>query len=191
MFAIIEFDAYRKGRIIKSSELAWYSNCLSRSVTDGLQYFIGNNSSYPTGENRYLAAKAAHITHLLRDMIRDIADGFINIPKEYLDEHGIGPEDVDSPAFQAWVRNRVEQAREYFREGKRYLDSLEVLRCKIMGYWYCARFEGILDIIERDGYILRAVYKNQFIWLKMLWLGVILTFQHIFSQAYVSRGRNR
>ena len=75
-------------------------------------------------------------------------------------------------------------------DGKRYLDSLEVLRCKIMGYWYCARFEGILDIIERDGYTLRAEYKNQFVWLKMLWLGVILTIQHIFSQAYYSRGKN-
>ena len=182
MFAIIEFDAYRKGRVINSSELAWYSNCLSQSVTDGLQYFIGNSSPYPTGENRYLAAYAAHITHLLRDMLSDIRDGFINIPQEYLVEHGIGPEDVHSPPFRAWVRNRVGQARENFREGKRYLDSLEVLRCKIMGYWYCARFEGVLDIIERDGFTLRAVYNKPFVWFKMLGLGIILTFQHIFNR---------
>lgn len=182
MFAIIEFDAYRKGRGINSNELAWYSNCLSQSVTDGLQYFIGNNNPYPTGENRCLAAYAAHITHLLRDMISDIRDGFINIPQEYLNEHGIDPEDLDSPPFRAWVRNRVEQARENFREGKRYLDSLEVLRCKIMGYWYCARFEGVLDIIERDGFTLRAVYNKQFVWFKMLGLGIILTFQHIFNR---------
>ena len=182
MFAIIEFDAYRKGRGINSNELAWYSNCLSQSVTDGLQYFIGNNNPYPTGENRCLAAYAAHITHLLRDMISDIRDGFINIPQEYLNEHGIDPEDLDSPPFRAWVRNRVEQARENFREGKRYLDSLEVLRCKIMGYWYCARFEGVLDIIERDGFTLRAVYNKPFVWFKMLGLGIILTFQHIFNR---------
>ena len=182
MFAIIEFDAYRKGRIIKRSELAWYTNCLSQAVTDGLQYFIGNNSPYPSGENRYLAAYAAHITHLLRDMISDIRDGFINIPQEYLNEHGISPEDMHSPPYRDWVRNRVDQAREYFQKGKLYLDSLEVLRCKIMGYWYCARFEGVLDIIERDGYILRDVYQMQFVWLKMLWLGVRLTFQHKFSR---------
>ena len=190
MFAIIEFDAYRKGRVIKSSELAWYSTRLSQSVTDGLQYFIGNGSSYPTGENRYLAAYAAHITHLLRDMISDMRDGFINIPKEYLDEHSIDPEDVHSLPFRAWVRNRVEQARENFREGKHYLDSLEVLRCKIMGYWYCARFEGILDIIERDGFTLRAVYNKQFVWIKMLWLGIILTFQHILNQTKIIRGKD-
>jgi phytoene/squalene synthetase len=182
MFAIIEFDAYRRGRIIKRSELNWYTDSLSQSVTDGLQYFIGNGSLYPGGENQYLAAAAAHISHLLRDTIRDLADGFINIPQEYLTEHGIGPEDVHSPPYLAWVQHRVEQAKEYFREGKLYLDSLDVLRCKIMGYWYCARFEGVLNIIERDGYKLRADYKKEFVWLKMLWLSVLLTFQHNFRR---------
>jgi phytoene/squalene synthetase len=182
MFAIIEFDAYRMGRIVSNSELNWYSNRLAQSVTDGLQYFIGNGHSYPVDESRYLAANAAHNVHLLRDMVSDIADGFINIPIEYLDEHGIGPEDMDSPPFRAWVRKRVEQARENFREGKRYLDSLEVLRCKIMGYWYCTRFESILDTIERDDYTLRANYKYQFAWFRMLWLGFTLTFRHIFNR---------
>jgi len=74
-------------------------------------------------------------------------------------------------------------ARECFREGERYLDNLEVLRCKIMGYWYCARFEGILDIIERDGYILRAVYKPQYVWLKMLLLCIRLPIQHFFAKS--------
>ena len=60
MFAIIEFDAHRKGRIISNSELKWYSYCLAQAVTDGLQYFIGNGHLYPTTENRYLAATAAH-----------------------------------------------------------------------------------------------------------------------------------
>jgi len=190
MFAIIEFDAYRKGQVINSRELKWYSDSLAQSVTDGIQYFIGNGHPYPTTESRYLAATAAHITHLLRDMIHDIADGIINIPQEYLNEHGIGPEDIDSPPFRAWVRLRVEQARIQFRDGKRYLDSLEVLRSKMMGYWYCARFEGVLDTIERDGYTLRANYKYQFVWLRMLWLGVTLTIQHFFSRVFVTRGKN-
>jgi len=182
MFAIIEFDAYRRGRVITRSELTWYTDSLSQSVTDGLQYFIGNGSPYPGGENQYLAAAAAHIAHLLRDTIRDLEDGFINIPHEYLAEHGISPEDVHSPPYQAWVQNRVKLAKEYFREGKLYLDSLDVLRCKIMGYWYCARFEGVLNLIERDGFKLRADYKKEFVWLKMLWLSVLLTFQHYFRR---------
>ncbi|MCK4450022.1 MAG: squalene/phytoene synthase family protein [Anaerolineae bacterium] len=108
MFAIIEFDAYRKGRLISQQELTWYSNCLGKAVTDGLQYFIGNGHPYPVTDNRLLAAIAAHIAHLLRDMLLDTADGFINIPREYLEAHGISPEDVDSPPFRAWVRERVD-----------------------------------------------------------------------------------
>jgi len=82
----------------------------------------------------------AHIAHMLRDMLADTADGFINIPLEYLEAHGISPQDVDSSPYRAWVRERVEQARRYFREGKRFFDGLDLLRRKIVGYWYCARF---------------------------------------------------
>ncbi len=182
MLAIIEFDAYRKGRLISQQELTWYVDCLGKSVIDGIQYFIGSGHPYPATDNRYLAAVAAHITHLLRDMVPDTANGFINIPREYLEAHGISPENVDSPPFRAWVRSRVEQARQYFREGRRYINEMDVLRCKIVGHWYCARFEGLLDIIERDGYILRAVYNERrklSTLLKIAWLGVSVTLRHI------------
>jgi phytoene/squalene synthetase len=148
-------------------------------------YFIGNGHPYLTTKNRYLAAEAAHIAHLLRDMLADTADGFVNIPCEYLEAHGISPEDVNSPAFRAWVQHRVEQARDNFREGKRYLDELDVLRCKIVGYWYCTRFEGVLDTVERDGYTLRATYnerRNLSTWLKIAWLGVSVTIRHFTHQ---------
>jgi phytoene/squalene synthetase len=180
--AILEFDARRKGRLISRQELTWYSNCLGKAVTDDIQYFIRNGHPYPATGNRYLAATAAHITHTLRDMVQDIPDGFVNIPREYLETHGLSPADVDSPAFRAWVQERVELARQYFREGKRYLDELEVLRCKIAGYWYCARSEVVLDAIERNGYILRAEYNERHklsAWLKMAWLGVSVTFRHV------------
>ncbi len=181
MFAIIEFDAYRKGWSIGHEELDWYSRCLAESVTDGIQYFIGNGYSYPDGDNRYSAATGAHITHLLRDTIQDTADGFVNIPIDYLEAQGIKSEDVDSPPYRAWVRSRVEQARLDMHEGKRYLDELHVLRCKIAGYWYCARFENVLDTIERDDYYLRSDYNEHgklSTWLKVSWLAVAITFRH-------------
>jgi phytoene/squalene synthetase len=180
--AILEFDAYRKGQLISQQELTWYSSCLGKAVTDCIQYFIGNGHPYPDSENRYLGATAAHITHMLRDMVSDTADGYINIPHEVLEAHSISPRDVNSPPFRAWVQGRVEQAREYFRDGKRYLDQLDVLRCKIAGFWYCARFEGVLDAIERDGYILRAEYSEQRklpTWLKMAWLGLSVILRHL------------
>jgi phytoene/squalene synthetase len=181
MFAIIEFDAHRKGRLISQDELTWYSNSLAKSVTDGIQYFVGNGHPYPATDDRYLAATAAHITHLLRDTSQDTVDGFINIPREYLEEHGINPYEVNSPPFRGWVRARVEQARQYFHRGKRYLDGLDVLRCKIAGYWYCARFEGVLDTIERDGYVLRPVYNARHkpsTQLKIAWLGASVGIRH-------------
>jgi phytoene/squalene synthetase len=182
MFAIIEFDAYRVGWEIDQDELKWYSSCLSRSVTDGIQYFIGNGRTYPDGDNRYSAATGAHMAHLLRDTLPDTADGFINIPVEYLETHNIRPGDVDSDPYQAWVRERVVAARQYILEGKRYLDELAVLRCKVAGYWYCARFEAVLDTIERDGYHLRFDYKERHqisTWLKISWLGIVITLRHI------------
>lgn len=179
--AILEFDALRKGQLISQDELTWYVDRLSKSVTDGIQYFVGNAHPYPTSEDHYLAATAAHIAHMLRDMVQDIPAGFINIPREYLEAHGIGPADLDSPPFRAWVRDRVAQARRYFCEGKRYLDRLDVLRCKIVAYWYCARFEGVLDAIERDGYVLRAEYNERrklSNWLKMARLAVSIALRH-------------
>jgi phytoene/squalene synthetase len=182
MFAIIEFDAQRKGKLISRRELEWYTQTLGQAVVDGLQYFIGNGHPYPITVDRTLAAVAAHITHLLRDALQDMAEGFINIPREYVQAHGISLEDVSSASFRAWVRERVNQARRFFREGKHYLDTMDVLRCKIVGYWYCARFEGVLNAIERDDYVLRAEYNERHkfsTWLRLAWLGLSLTFQHI------------
>lgn len=184
---ILEFDAHRKGQLISKQELTWYSACLGRSVTDAILYFVGNGHPPLEDDSRYLAATAAHITHMLRDMADDLADGFINIPREFLEDQGIDPMDPGGEAFRTWVRTRVNQARAYFREGKRYLDRLGVLRCKLAAYWYCARFECVLDVIERDGYVLRPKYRERdklSSKLKMGWLAVVLTFHHV-----VRRGR--
>ncbi len=182
MLSVIEFDAFRKGRLVSQNELNVYTHRLGKSVTDGLLYFIGNEHAYPGTETRYLAATGAHIAHMLRDMCQDIADGFINIPREYLEEHGIGLEKMNAPPIKAWVRNQVEMARGFFGEGKHYLDKLDVLRCKIVGYWYCARFEGVLDAIQSEGYVLRAEYNERHklsTWLKIIRLSISVTLRHI------------
>jgi len=191
MFAIIEFDTYRQGQLISEQELNWYTERLGESVTDGIQYFIGNGYPYPVSDTRCLAARAAHITHLLRDMVQDMNDGIINIPKEYLEAHDISPEDTNSPAFHNWVRNRVDLARSMFLDGKRYLDELGVLRCKLVGRWYCARFEVVLDAIERDNYALRTNYnerKNMLTWLKIAGLGISVTLRHFSRQSFLTIG---
>lgn len=187
--AVLDFDARRKGFTIGQGELSWYSSCLGKAVTDCIQHFIGNGHVYPASDDRYLAATAAHITHMLRDIVDDIPDGFINLPRELMEEHGIDPSalDVGSPPIRAWVRDQVMLARRYFEAGRRYLDGLGVLRCKLAGYWYCVRFEGVLDAIERDGYILRPVYDERHkpsTWFKMGWLSLLVPLQHVSREGY-------
>jgi len=190
MLAIVEFDAYRKGKLVSQQKLNWYSQCVAKSVTDGLQYFIGNGHPYPDVRGRYAAAIAAHITHLLRDTRKDTTDGFINIPQEYLEAYDISPGDIDSPPYRSWVRARVEQARKLFKEGKRYLDQLDVLRCKIVGHWYCARFELVLETIEQDEYYLRPEYKerqNLSAWLRIIRLAITISLRHYLSRQWHKR----
>ena len=185
--AILEFDAQRKGEYLTQKELTWYSECLGRAVTDAIQYFVRNGYPYPDSPNRYQAATAAHITHMLRDLVSDLAEGYINVPCEYLEAHNLKPEDVENPLMRAWVKAQVQGARQYFLEGKQYLDQLDVLRCKIAGYWYCVRFECVLAAIEKDGFILRANYSERrklSTRLKLVKLAIQMIIQHVSRQIW-------
>jgi phytoene/squalene synthetase len=179
--SVIEFDAHRHGRIASQHELAAYTTCLATAVMDGLQYFIGNGQPYPRTHDRALAVTGAHITHMLRDTLEDLSVGLVNIPAEYLESHAIGISDINSEPLREWVREQVELARTCFRDGKTYIDSLENLRCKLAGVWYCARFECVLSAIERDGCLLRADYPERHslkIWLEVARLGAVTTWKH-------------
>ncbi|MFC2053576.1 squalene/phytoene synthase family protein [Chloroflexota bacterium] len=191
--AILEFDAHRRDRTINQDELDWYSHTLAVAVTDAIQYFIHNGHPYLESEFRYLAANAAHITHMLRDMRADMDEGYINIPQEYLDSQGTKSQGMSSEPFRTWVRYRVKLARAYLSCGKYYLDGLDVLNCKIAGYWYCARFEPVLDRIELDDYLLRPVYSERgkpAVWLRMGWVAAIITCKHVIKKFLTGRTFN-
>ena len=50
------------------------------------------------------------------------------------------------------------------------------------GHLYCARFEGVLDTIERDSYALRANYherRNRTARLEIVKTGVSVTLRHV------------
>lgn len=181
MMAVMAFDADRRGRLISQLELMEYSRLLATAVTEALHYFIGHSSSSPRGEARYLAATGAHITHMLRDTEEDTAAGYFNIPREYLNTYGITPWDMQTDAYRSWVESRVELARTYFAEGKAYLGQVENRRCRIAGYAYIARFEPVLEAIERNGYRLWTAYPERKslkvgMGLRMGWSALALTF---------------
>jgi phytoene/squalene synthetase len=189
--AVIEFDAYRRGKPISQKELAGYTACLGTAVMDGLLYFIGNGHTYPRTTKRTLAVIGAHLTHMLRDTLEDLPAGFINIPAEEITARRIDLDRPESEPFRQWVQVQVQAARACLGAGKSYIDSLDVLRARLAGVWYCARFDCVLDAIERDGYVLRRDYPERkclAAWLNMFFLAGQVVLQHTLQrlrQAYL------
>ncbi|MCC6617293.1 MAG: squalene/phytoene synthase family protein [Anaerolineae bacterium] len=160
LMAVMAFDAERKGRLIDEAELAEYSRLLATAVTEAMHYYIGHDAPSPHDEARYLAVTGAHITHMLRDTFEDVEAGYYNIPREFLDAHGIDAADVTSEAYREWVKSRVELARDYFRAGRACLAQVKSVRCRVAAYAYMARFESVLAAIEREDYRLREDYQD-------------------------------
>jgi hypothetical protein len=101
--------------------------------------------------------------------------GYYNIPRELLEGRQIWPQDVQSDAYRQWVKGRVQLAREYFEAGKDYLRRVQNTRCRLAGFAYTARFEWLLDTIEREGYRLRPQYlerRSIGTGLRMSWLAL-------------------
>jgi phytoene/squalene synthetase len=175
MMLVMDFDARRRGQLISQVELNEYTRWLAVAVTEAMQYFIGHDEFTPHDETRYLAVSAAHITHMLRDTYEDVQAGYFNIPREVLETNHIGPQDVHSEAYRAWVKGRVQLAREYFEAGRVYFRRVQNWRHRLAGFAYMARFEWLLETIKREDYILRSQYserKSKGTAVRMSWLAL-------------------
>jgi phytoene/squalene synthetase len=133
-----------------------------------MSYFIGHSCRSPQDEHHYQAVAAAHIIHMLRDTFDDIEAGYYNIPREILEENQIGLRDVQSDAYRDWVKSRLQLAREYFQAGRADLTRIHNVRYRIACLAYVARFEWLLDTIEREGHCLRPQYDER----KSAWIGL-------------------
>ena len=173
MMQVMDFDAKRRGRLISQAELNEYTRWLAVAVTEAMHYFIGHGGSSPHNETRYLAVAGAHITHMLRDTFDDVQTGYYNIPREVLEAAHIHPQDVQNKAYRAWVQSRIQLARKYFAAGRVYLARVQNSRYHLASLAYAARFEWLLDTVEREGYSLRPQYnerKSVGTALRMSWL---------------------
>jgi len=157
----MDFDARRRDRLISQDELNEYTRWLATAVIECIHYFIGYGEFAPHDETRYLAVSGAHIVHMLRDTFDDMQLGYYNIPREVLEENHIGPQDVQSDAYRAWVKSRVQLAREYFKAGKDYFARVQNPRCRLACFAYIARFEWLLDTVEKEDYRLRPQYDER------------------------------
>lgn len=180
MMQVMDFDVRRRGRLISQVELNEYTRWLATAVMEAIHYFIGHDDYAPHDAARYLAVAGAHITHMLRDTFDDAQLGYYNIPSEVLDENHIGPQDVQSDLYRAWVKSRVEVARECFNAGKDYFARVQNPRCRLACFAYVARFEWLLNTIEREDYLLRPQYKEKRSAGTALWMSW-LTLSSVFS----------
>jgi phytoene/squalene synthetase len=161
MMSVMEFDVERRGRGISQCELDDYSRSLAIAVTEALHYFIGHDCATEKSERRYLAVRAAHITHMLRDAGEDTTAGYFNIPQKYSEDQELSYLDFDHPSYRDWVSNRINLARRFFQIGREYIAQVRNMRCQLAGYAYIARFEWMLKVIEHDGYRLRGEYPER------------------------------
>jgi phytoene/squalene synthetase len=161
MMQVMDFDARRRGRLISQLELNEYTRWLATAVTENLHYFIGHGEFAPRDETRDLAVSAAHITLMLRDTFDDVQAGYYNIPREVIEANHLQPQDVHSTPYRAWVRDRVQLARNFFNRGSDYLARVEEPRCRLAGLGYSARFGWLLDTIEREDFYLRPAYQER------------------------------
>lgn len=172
MMALMIFDLERRGRLISAAELERYIDLLATAVTEALLHFIGHGCPAPRDESRPAAVRGACIIHMLRDLIKDCATGYYNVPAEFLVAHDMAVDDPDHPALRAWAAERVALARDCFREGQAFIDRVGNRRCRLAGRAYVARFEYVARLIERDGYRLRADYPERKSARAALWMGM-------------------
>jgi phytoene/squalene synthetase len=161
MLDVMEFDARRRGRPVTQRELDDYTSDLAIAVTEALHHCIGHGQGSPHDETRYVAVAGAHVAHMLRDLAEDLGAGYVNVPSELLAGGHMSLQDLHAPELRAWVRDRVELARTCFATGRGYLARTENARCRLAGHAYIARFEWVLDAVERDGYRLRPSYPER------------------------------
>jgi hypothetical protein len=98
---------------------------------------------------------------MLRDSYSDVRAGYFNVPRELLEASSIGPADFRCDAYRAWVKERVLLARAYFDAGQSYLAHVNSRRHRLAGIAYMARFEWLIETLERNGFTLQAEYDDQ------------------------------
>jgi phytoene/squalene synthetase len=160
MMQVMRFDVCRRGQLISQAELDQYTRWLAIAVTEAMHCFIGNGDTAPVDERRYRAVTGAHILHMLRDTCPDVRAGYFNVPREVLNGHAIGPDDIHTDAYRAWVAERVDLARSCFQDGRAYLELVRSARHRLAVLGYMARFEWLIQALENDAFQIRSRYPG-------------------------------
>jgi phytoene/squalene synthetase len=120
-------------------------------VISALEHFLGPESPSTVVPAR-LAVAGAHIAHMLRDTSDDLRLGYYNIPTEVLSARKLHPDQIDAPAYRAWVKSRANLAQRAIRVGKTHILAARHFRFRMACLVYVLRFEVLLEAIRKGDY---------------------------------------
>jgi hypothetical protein len=67
---------------------------------------------------------------------------------------------VHTDAYRAWVEGRVQLARTHFDAARAYFARVQSPRHRLAGLAYMARFEWLIETLEREDFLLRPRYEE-------------------------------
>ncbi|UCC11193.1 MAG: squalene/phytoene synthase family protein [candidate division WOR-3 bacterium] len=179
MMDIFTFDSERQHKNVTEQELLDYSLALGSAYTQLLIRFI--EPRYHVVQENVQLAHACHLSHMLRDLEEDLKLGYINIAKKDLEIYHVDP-NIQDDNFRKWLRDRIVLIREKFKKGIIYLDTIPILRIKIIARLYCFRYEAVLQQIEDADYRLLGAYDLRMRDIvKLVTILISTVFQHTWS----------
>jgi len=153
MFEVFDFDIKRKNTIPDFEGLNEYSKKIGDAYTRALLFFLAPSLQYK--EEYSISAYASHQVHLLRDFLIDKENGYFNISKEEIKKYHIKENLIQDKAFSCWLKDKIENIKSLFIEGKKTFSEIPILKVRLTGHLYCSRYERVVRQIERNDYKLK------------------------------------
>ena len=146
MAEALDFDAGRTGEPIRPDELQEQIRRVGDAYTLALLHAA--EVQVPVPEELFLLARAATATHHLRDLLIDQELGYLNLPREHADRHGLPVRGFTDEALKPYVRERAARIRPMFQRGLVACDGLP-LRARLLFGLFAWRYRRLLDRLAR------------------------------------------
>ena len=150
MFEVFDFDIKRKNTIPHFEDLNDYSKKIGDAYTRALLFFLAPSLTYK--EEFSISAYASHQAHLLRDFIIDKENHYFNISREEIARFNIKKDLTQDNNFSNWLKDKVDNIKILFRNGKKQIKKIPILQVRLTGYLYCSRYEKVIARIEKNSY---------------------------------------
>ncbi len=147
----VEMDLY-KSRYATFTELYLYCYRVAGVVGQMMCYVYGLRDEASLSYAEKLGV-AMQLTNILRDVGEDWRRGRLYIPEEALRRFGVSEAEIGSgqatSAYQALIRDQIEQARAYYREAAPGIARIPSAPVRLTTLVMARLYEGILDKLEK------------------------------------------